>query len=698
MPKDKKSKKDKQQRSETKPILPFAQSPTQEFENYVLDLKIKQYFEDGSKYQDKGEFNKSIIEFTKAIKALKKITSQDENILINLSSAYNNRGTAYLGVQNYNEALTDFDEALQFNPKELVVIYLNRGIAYSCKKNYDNALNDFNKAIEIFNEEMSKNNYSLITLSRIYSNKSLVNYYKKNYNLALDDCNKAIELSKDNVDAYNNKGMIYTNIKEYDIAINNYNISINILSEMIQNNTQNDEMMTTVLSKTYNNRGIAYYYKKEYENAINDYTEAINLRDNEAYGYNSRGCVYVKIKKYSNAMSDYNEAIRLFKNNNVYLNNRVLLYVQHSKLDKSDRNIVAKDIVNIFNIIIDKNVDNDLMMLYTWKYFNSIYNEQYKEFILKMFNIIHLLQVDDIDINKYTSQKTFDKMFNKEDDKKNGFGKLKINIASSMNDTNEGKIIFEYLTGDKHNDELYNKTNGVFISSFTENPSDTIGMWNSQYGDNCKGISYTFDMGENKIKNSRSETNAILSLTDNNFKAITNNSLPYIDGELQYCRVAYYNSKENAEYKFSVFKFNDKTQTVELQKELSEEISKLFVSIKYDFNELNKYEHNKKFLQDSLIMLSHLVKSITYYHENEIRLINVIFNKDKEQYKDKISHHEGSHIAYFDTGHTIDVKKVTLSPYLSKDPKYKDFYQYLFDDVIGIDKVKIETSEHPYNL
>jgi len=61
---------------------------------------------------------------------------------------YNNRGTAYGEKGQYDQAISDFNKAIEINPRYNTA-YNNRGIVYRLKDQYDQAISDFNKAIEI---------------------------------------------------------------------------------------------------------------------------------------------------------------------------------------------------------------------------------------------------------------------------------------------------------------------------------------------------------------------------------------------------------------------------------------------------------------------------------------------------------------------------------------------------------------------
>jgi len=61
---------------------------------------------------------------------------------------YNNRGITFVEKGQYDEAISDFNKAIEINSK-YDKAYNNRGITYRLKGQYDRAISDFNKAIEI---------------------------------------------------------------------------------------------------------------------------------------------------------------------------------------------------------------------------------------------------------------------------------------------------------------------------------------------------------------------------------------------------------------------------------------------------------------------------------------------------------------------------------------------------------------------
>ena len=64
---------------------------------------------------------------------------------LNDALAYYNRGNAYHSKGQYDQAISDFNKALEINPRD-VTAYNNRGSAYLEKGLYDKAWEDVHKA------------------------------------------------------------------------------------------------------------------------------------------------------------------------------------------------------------------------------------------------------------------------------------------------------------------------------------------------------------------------------------------------------------------------------------------------------------------------------------------------------------------------------------------------------------------------
>src|SRR5262249_9691303 len=96
--------------------------------------------------------------------------------------------------------------------------------------------------------------------------------------------------------AYNNRGNAYTSQGQYDLAMDDYNKSINLDPNY---------------ARPLNNRGVAHKRKGELDLALKDFEAAINLDPNYADALVNRAELREKQGDLAAALKDFDEAIRL---------------------------------------------------------------------------------------------------------------------------------------------------------------------------------------------------------------------------------------------------------------------------------------------------------------------------------------------------------------------------------------------------
>ena len=309
----------------------------------------------------------------------------------NNSIAYNDRGATKMFLGNLEEAIKDFDRAIELNPY-LSEAYNNRGNAENNLGNHYNsidylesALKDYNKAIEINpnNSEAYNNRASTKKdLAKFYNN---INYLED----AIKDFNKSIELNPNNSGAYYNRGNAKNNLAN---VCNN----INYLEDAIKDFTKAIEL-NPYLSEAYNSRGNAknsldnFYKNINYlKEAIKDFDKAIELNPNNSEAYNNRAVVKVKLEDYKGAIEDYNKAIEL----NSYLSET---YNNRGNA-KKDLGILFNNMDYIEESILDYNKAIELNHNYLKAYFNRY---EAKSLLLEKINK-----------NSKEYKKTFDDAYN----------------------------------------------------------------------------------------------------------------------------------------------------------------------------------------------------------------------------------------------------------------------------------------------
>ena len=136
--------------------------------------------------------------------------------------AYNNRGLAYIGKQEYDQAIKDCTEAIRLKPG-YAEAYNNRGLAYCRKLEYDQAIKDYTEAIRLNPVE-----------ALFHNNRGQAYNRNKEYDQAIKDCTEAIRLKPDLAVAYNNRGLAYIGKQEYDQAIKDYTEAIRLNPDLAQ--------------------------------------------------------------------------------------------------------------------------------------------------------------------------------------------------------------------------------------------------------------------------------------------------------------------------------------------------------------------------------------------------------------------------------------------------------------------------------
>ncbi len=191
--------------------------------------------------------------------------------------AYSERGNVYKNKGKLDEAMSDFNKAIDLDPA-YANAYNNRGIVYLSKGDPDKALKDFNKAIDL-NPKVEFNFYNR---GNAYKTKGLLNE-------AIADYTRAIEVNKNFALAYHNRGSAYYELRKLDQAIADYSKAIQIEPN---------------LALTYYNRGNANKELGILDQAIADYSKAIQIEPNLAGAYYNRAIAYFLKQRFDKSWLD----------------------------------------------------------------------------------------------------------------------------------------------------------------------------------------------------------------------------------------------------------------------------------------------------------------------------------------------------------------------------------------------------------
>lgn len=135
-----------------------------------------------------------------------------------------------------------------------------------------------------------------LQLAEVYNNRGIAYCKIDEFDKALNDLNTAIELNPDDFIAYNNRGNVYRRKDEINNALGDFNIALTLKPDY---------------ADAYHNRSNVYSNEGSFDRALKDLNMAIELEPDFAEAYNSRGSVYHKTGELEKAIADFNTAIEL---------------------------------------------------------------------------------------------------------------------------------------------------------------------------------------------------------------------------------------------------------------------------------------------------------------------------------------------------------------------------------------------------
>jgi tetratricopeptide (TPR) repeat protein len=141
-----------------------------------------------------------------------------------------------------------------------------------------------------------KPSFPVDQLAYIYRKRGFAYKRLKEYDLAIADYNRAIELSPNYARAYASRGSAYRSLREYDLAIADYNRALELWPDY---------------PWIYAGRGRTYSYRKEYIQSINDLNHAIEIAPNYAWAYFVRGSTHLWLKDRVQAKEDFIQSLEL---------------------------------------------------------------------------------------------------------------------------------------------------------------------------------------------------------------------------------------------------------------------------------------------------------------------------------------------------------------------------------------------------
>jgi len=226
-------------------------------------------------------------------------------------------GMIYYELDKMDELINAFNNAVKYGGVVLdefgSEFYSYFAIAYLDKEEYLQAVNLSRKAISLD----SKNYYPYYIAGLILNRLG-------QETVAISNFEKSIELEPDFYRAYNNLGVSYQHLEEFDKAKESYEKAIELVEEA-----------DVVYHKAHMNLGNTYSDLGQYEKALLFYKKGAELQPGDANVYYNPGNAYRKLNKHELAIDSYEKAIELDPNHDKAFNNLGIVYYNMGDYEKA---------------------------------------------------------------------------------------------------------------------------------------------------------------------------------------------------------------------------------------------------------------------------------------------------------------------------------------------------------------------------
>lgn len=223
------------------------------------------------------------------------------------------RAMCFRAIHKHEKALNDVKRSLLLNPMHMDAYEL-LGLLLRDQKKMREALTVFTMAKGFAERESCTSlvKDTQLYLYRILNNRGTIYSELKENEKAVEDYTAAIEIYDKDAKPWFNRGTAYHEMGAYHLSIQDYKRSIELNPNHI---------------KSYFSLGVLYYALGDYDSALFYYTMGIENQPNYAPFYNGRGDAFSQKKMYHKAIADYSVAIQLDpKDYNSYVNRGLSRY------------------------------------------------------------------------------------------------------------------------------------------------------------------------------------------------------------------------------------------------------------------------------------------------------------------------------------------------------------------------------------
>ena len=334
-------------------------------ESYSLTLKKEKEVEKELNYsniydeiqsENYIKFQKGLIKIEEELIQVEKQKQQSLAILqkqkeeaISQSNIHYHQGATHINERNYHKAIEELQLSLDILPKRAGA-YIDLSACKYEIKDYDGAMSDIEKAFDLDLADDSLDKMDMWARAqnraRAYYMRALIKTNFGDKDGALDDYTKCLGIDEEHFDARNNRAIIYSDKREYDLAINDFNYIIDF-----------DEA-----------------------NVIERFGDSTNFVEARANAYYGRAFLNKRFNNFTLAVKDYEKVIELDPNDIDSIEDCAWIYWELGEIEKTtiflekyvEINSENKQINDLLHSIRNRNRDVDILKDVDAYYFEKI--------------------------------------------------------------------------------------------------------------------------------------------------------------------------------------------------------------------------------------------------------------------------------------------------------------------------------------
>jgi len=232
----------------------------------------------------------------------------------------------YMNDNNFEMALEQAKTATEKYPDNATA-WFTLGEVHSELKNIEEMADAYNKSLEISSKHAEEINTKKEILWFSYFNQGIENYKNNNLETAVQNFKNAITLKPDDMNAYKNLALCYSNLEDDEKTIST-------LTKAVEIDPDNVDMQRTL--------GVAYYQAHEFEKAIDVFQEVAEKTKSDtaqadiyAEAIQRIAFSYDQLGQSEKAIDAYKKALNVFPDNTDLIYNLGRLYYMQENYEKA---------------------------------------------------------------------------------------------------------------------------------------------------------------------------------------------------------------------------------------------------------------------------------------------------------------------------------------------------------------------------